>query len=241
MTAYVWAPSPNYDPGRPGPIRWVVWHDTEGNETNGAAVNVARGWFGIRASGVSAHVVVDALAVAECVRPQDTAWHCGPFGNPYGYGIEIIGHASQSVTDWLDPFSKAALRNACQWVLSVSGLAALPRRFLTDAELASGAHGHITHAQVSRVLRGTQHTDPGPNFPFELVETYLNEGDASVQWTDKVIPDYTTNPPVLLGADVTIGWAALHAEKAAEAADLAIVKIDALAARLDAIAAKLGT
>ena len=237
--SYFWSPSPNYDPGRPGPIRWIVWHDTEGNETNSAAINVARNWFGIRASGVSAHVVVDALDVAECVRPQDRAWHVGPFGNPYGYGIEIVGHAAQSVTDWVDPFSKAALQKACQWVLSVPVLAAIPRRFLTDTELASGASGHITHAQVSRVLGGTQHTDPGPNFPFALVAQYLNEGDTSVQWTDKAIPDYSQNPPTMLGADVTIGWAALHAEKAAELAELAVVKTDAAIAKLDAILAKL--
>lgn len=214
--SYFWVPSPNFTAGRPGPIRWVIWHDTEGNETSGSALGVARGWFGIERSKVSAHIVADGLDVVECVRPQDRAWHCGPQGNPLGYGIEIVGHADQSVTEWRDPYSLAALQNACRWVLSVPVLADLPRRFLSDAELRSGASGHITHAQVSRVLGGSTHTDPGPNFPFDVVTSYLN-GETAMNWNDKAIPDYAggQTPPVLLGADVTLGWMAKNAGDAA--------------------------
>lgn len=240
--SYFWAPSPNFTPGRPGPIRWVVWHDTEGNETNGAALGVGRNWFGIVASQVSAHVVVDGLDVVECVRPQDRAWHCGPNGNPYGYGIEIVGQAEQSVTEWRDPFSLAALQNAAHWVLSVPVLADLPRRFLSDAELAAGLHGHITHAQVSRVLGGTTHTDPGPNFPFDVVTSYLN-GDPSMQWNDRVIPDYAggQTPPVLLAADVTLGWLAKNAGDAAGKASQAAANTAGVNDRLDALTAKVDT
>jgi hypothetical protein len=238
--SYFWVPSPNVSAGRPGPIRWVVWHDTEGNETNGAALGVARGWFGIKSSQVSAHVVCDGLDVVECVKPQDRAWHCGPNGNGFGYGIEIVGKASQSVTDWRDPYSVAALQNAARWVLSVPALADLPRRFLTNGELASGMRGHITHAQVTRVLGGTSHTDPGPNFPFDVVTAYLN-GDSAMEWNDRVIPDYSKNPPIALAADVTLGWTALHAGQAADrSADAAARSADA-AARLVAVEATLAS
>lgn len=233
--SYYWVPSPNFDADRPGPIRYVVWHDTEGNETNGSALGVSRGWFGIESSQVSAHLVADELDTVECVRAADRAWHCGPMGNPLGYGIEIVGKAVQSVTDWRDPFSLAALQNACQWVLSVPELADLPRRFLTDAELLAGGRGHITHAQVSRVLGGTNHTDPGPNFPFDVVTSYLN-GDSPMLWTDKAIPDYSANPPVLLAVDVTLGWLALHA---AQAATLAAQARTAAQAAHDDVLARL--
>lgn len=184
----LWVPSPNFNAGRPaGGIRWVVWHSTESPQVPGAAYHVARNWFGVSSSQVSSHVVVDdgsdpryADGACECVKPGDRAWHCGPGGNPAGYGVEIVGFAAQSLTDWLAPYSAAALHNACRWVLSVPVLAALPRRFLTDTEVRSGASGHITHAQVSRVLGGTTHTDPGAGFPYSTVEHFLTAGAGDV-------------------------------------------------------------
>lgn len=252
---YYWTPSPNFDRGRPGPIKWVVWHDTEGQETEGSAQGVARNWFGITASQVSAHLVVDDHDVCECVKPADRAWHCGPKGNPLGYGIEIVGQASQTAAQWQDAYSMAALQNAAHWVLSQPVLAALPRRFLTDAELAAGGSGHITHAQVSRVLGGTTHTDPGPNFPFAAV-TQLLAGD-----TVMTSPDVGVNllvQQVVTGPDDTRwGWDAWpggsvtadgkpdhftaidYLRKANQRAEDVVRLLGAISGRLDALDAKL--
>lgn len=167
MTLFV--PSPNYTPGRAQPLRWVVWHSTEGGEVAGAAQAVARNWFGVESSRVSAHVVVDSTEVVECVKPGDTAWHCGRYGNAPGYGIEIVGRASQTVESWRDGYSLAALGNAADWVRSSCALEHIPARWLTDAQVKAGELGHVTHAQISRVLGGSSHTDPGVNFPHDYV------------------------------------------------------------------------
>lgn len=181
----VWVPSPNHYYGRRQPLKWIVWHSTESAEVRGGAYNVGAGWFAKKASKVSAHIVVDDGAdprypdgVVECVKPGDTAWHATS-ANAGGYGIEIVGRAAQSGGDWSDPYSLAAIRNACHWVNSNPSLAAIPRRWLTDAQLRNGERGMIPHSQVSRVLGGT-HTDPGPGFPYAYVMEQLGAGIASV-------------------------------------------------------------
>lgn len=181
----VWAPSPNYYLGRKAPLLWIVWHSTESSEVKGAAMNVGAGWFGQRASKVSAHIVVDNGAdarypdgVVECVKPTDTAWHAAT-ANASGYGIEIVGKAAQSTADWTDPYSLAAIRNACNWIKKTPVLAAIPRRWLTDTQLRNRESGYIPHSQVTRVMGGTTHTDPGVGFPFAYVMEQVGAGIAS--------------------------------------------------------------
>lgn len=166
--AAAWIPSPNFHLGRRRPLAFIVWHSTESSEVTGAAINVAAGWFAKRSSKVSAHIVADATQVVECVKPGNTAWHCGN-ANADGYGVEIVGRAAQSGADWTDTYSLAAIRQACTWIRSVPELAAIPARWLTDDQVRRRERGHVTHAQVARVLGGSTHTDPGPHFPFDYV------------------------------------------------------------------------
>ncbi len=189
--------SPNCYHGRRKPLLWVVWHSTEGNETPGAARGLARNWFGKPSAGVSAHIVADATEVIECVKPGDTAWHCAN-GNASGYGIEIVGKAGQTSTAWNDPYSRAALTNAARWVKGLPALAHIPTRWLSDAQLKAGERGHITHYQVARVLGGTTHTDPGPNFPYGFVMQQLGQNTPVVPATPQPTP-VPALPTVKLG------------------------------------------
>lgn len=160
--------SPNFYVGRRRPLTFIVWHSTESQETVGAAAAIARNWFGQRASQVSAHIVADAATVVECVKPENTAWHCAR-GNAAGYGVEIVGQAAQTGPDWRDAYSLAAIRNACDWIRDLPALNDIPARWLTDAQLRAGEKGLTTHLQVSRVLGGTNHSDPGGEFPLDFV------------------------------------------------------------------------
>lgn len=166
-----WIPSPNFHRGRRRPLAFVVWHSTESTERAGAAAAVARNWFALRSSKVSAHVVADAAGVVECVKPGDTAWHCAN-GNADGYGVEVVGRAGQG-DGWTDEYSLAAIRHACTWIRTLPALEGVPARWLTDDQLRRRQPGHTTHAQVARVLGGTTHTDPGPAFPLDYVMRQL--------------------------------------------------------------------
>jgi N-acetyl-anhydromuramyl-L-alanine amidase AmpD len=198
----VWVPSPNYYFGRKAPLLWVVWHSTESAEVKGAAMNVGAGWFGQKTSKVSAHVVVDNGAdarypdgVVECVKPGDTAWHAAS-ANASGYGVEIVGKATQSGADWTDPYSLAAVRNAARWIRSNPALSHIPSRWLTDTQLRNREQGHVVHAQVTRVLGGTTHTDPGPNFPFAYAMEQLGAG----------VPSEAHEPPVTARTTLRMGY-----------------------------------
>lgn len=208
----VWVPSPNHYLGRKRPLSWIVWHSTESTETKGAAYNIAANWFGQKSSKVSAHIVVDNGAdprypdgVVECVRPGDTAWHAAN-ANAGGYGIEIVGKAAQGADAWSDPYSLAAIRNACRWIRSNPSLQPIPTRWLTDTQLRNGERGHTVHVQCSRVLGGTTHTDPGPGFPFAYVMEQLGGGAATPPATGTPAAGtqraLRVESPVLRGDDV---------------------------------------
>jgi hypothetical protein len=163
-----WIPSPNYYKGRRRPLAFIVMHSTESPERVGGARSVAKNWFALPSSKVSAHVVVDADEVVECVKPQNTAWHCAN-GNADGYGIEIVGRATQTADDWSDDYSLAAIRNAGAWIRSVPALAGIPARWLTDDQLKRRRErGLTTHLQVSRVLGGTDAHRPRAGVPARL-------------------------------------------------------------------------
>lgn len=179
----LWIASPNHYRGRTRPLTWIVWHSTESRETIGGAYSVAAGWFAKPASKVSAHIVADNGAdprypdgIVECVKPGDTAWHAAR-ANAAGYGIEIIGRASQTAADWTDPYSLAAITNACAWAKANPALRHIPARWLSDDQLRAAQRGHIVHSQVSRVLGGTTHTDPGTGFPYAFVMGQLQGRD----------------------------------------------------------------
>lgn len=273
----IWIPSPNRYVGRLKPLKWIVWHSTEGDEKPGAARPLALNWFALPSAQVSAHVIADdgtddryPDGIVECVKPGDTAWHCAN-GNASGYGVEVIGKAGQSGVQWTDLYSRAALRNAARWVAGHPALQHIPRRWLTDAQLRAGELGHITHVQVSRVLGGTNHTDPGANFPYALVMAYVNdteetpnmslEGDAAYSASQLAGPwpswgggtgesltlvDYARRNNVEVRQ--------LHVQAAAVKADVAAVKaaverismggidLDALAAKVaDVLASRLAS
>lgn len=196
MSVSLWVASPNHYYGRRTNLKWIVWHSTESKEVVGGAYNIAAAWFGRKTSRVSAHIVVDDGAdrrypdgVIECVKPGDTAWHAAN-ANAGGYGVEIVGKAGQGADAWSDPYSLAAIRNACRWIASNPSLAHIPARWLTDSQLRNGDPGHTVHSQCSRVLGGTNHTDPGAGFPY----TYVMEQLRAAQPTGG--PTVTASAPV---------------------------------------------
>lgn len=179
MDKYLVINTPNFYVGRRRKLRLVVWHSTESNEVQGGAYNIAKNWFGVARSKVSAHITVDdgtdsryPSGVCESVMPWDTAWHCGN-ANADGYGVEIIGKAAQGSVNWRDEYSLAAIRNACRWLKWNPHTVNIPSRWLSDEQVRNGSAGHVTHEQVARVLGGSTHTDPGAGFPREYVMQQL--------------------------------------------------------------------
>jgi hypothetical protein len=156
--------------------RLIVVHDMEFYERGDSAEVIAND-FATRppTSKASAHICVDNNSIVQCVKDNDIAY-AAPGGNSDGLQMELAGFGKQTRADWLDFYGIALLAlgsdAAAQWALKFG----IPPIHLTDAQVADKvSRGICGHDQVSRVFKLSDHTDPGPNFPWEyFIQSTLN-------------------------------------------------------------------
>lgn len=159
----------NYYVGRTSPVRLIVLHDMETDELLSDAEAVGNYFAGPNAPRASAHVGVDADSTVGYVRTADTAFGA-PNANADGYHIEQAGRARQSREEWLDPFSRETIRRAAKAGFEASVELAIPRIFLTVAQVADRVtKGFTDHRTVSAAF-GTPggHSDPGEFYPWDV-------------------------------------------------------------------------
>lgn len=158
-------PTENKYKGRRRPIRVIVIHTGETQESKTAAEGMCS-WAANPAAGGSFHIAVDTDSASRSVDDEDTAWGA-PGVNADGLHLELAGRAGQASGDWFDTSSLKIMANGAQVVAALALRHSIPLRWLTDAELADGvSRGLCTHAQASRVFGG-DHWDPGPGFPHD--------------------------------------------------------------------------
>lgn len=176
--------------------KWVVLHTMETAEGNSIAESIGGSWFTNPAAQASAHYCVDNDSIVQGVNEGDYAWASGPTGNYLGIQIEMAGRASQSRAGWLDDYSRAMLERVAALTADICTRQGIPVRVLTDEQVAAGEPGITTHAALARVFRETDHTDPGPNFPWdyfmERVQAHVS-GGGSVE--APVAPPVAPTPP----------------------------------------------
>lgn len=126
----------------------------------------------------SAHVCVDDKEIIQCVYDNDEA--AGAVGaNQYGLHIEQPGFAAQTVAEWGDEYSKAAMDNAANVAAQYCLKYDIPVRKIGPTDLKAGTKGICGHADVSHAFPGTGHTDPGASFPwFDFIERVQFHYDA---------------------------------------------------------------
>ncbi|MEV8636864.1 peptidoglycan-binding domain-containing protein [Streptosporangium sp. NPDC051023] len=198
-----------FTPSRIERIRLIVIHDMEAPEGPLTAENVAQ-YFASTDTKASAHVCADNNSRVRCVPDVYTAW-AAPGANADGLQLELAGYMRQSREQWLDEYSRGALDQGAQQVAEWCRLHDLPPRQLTRAELRAGLRGITSHVDVSEVYQRSDHTDPGPNFPWgiflALVHTYLGDAEPPAEeetvtaptWPGRVLRLAT---PLMEGNDV---------------------------------------
>ncbi len=150
----------------PRAISLIVLHSSESPEKPGKAMDVARWFAGDLAPQASAHYVVDAGQVVQCVREQDVAW-AAPGANRQGVHIELVGFARSLAEDWQDTYSQAELLKAAGLVAVLCARYGIPVVALDALDLLQGKSGITTHAAVTTAFKRSDHTDPGVAFPME--------------------------------------------------------------------------
>lgn len=177
--AYPFKQAKHYTAGRIKPIRLVVIHDGETPEMGTSAEGMQAYFAGPNAPQASAHLAADDNSVVRCVHDADTAW-AAPGANADGLHIEHAGRASQTQSQWLDPYGKAMLELSAKAVAGWCKAHAIPVVRLTPSEIANGTSkgicGHLDVTNAFHTAGG--HTDPGVDFPWTYylgrVKAFLN-------------------------------------------------------------------
>lgn len=177
-----------YGRGRPdGPPLWIVVHDMEASEYSGRAESTAA-YFANPGDGrvVSSHYCVDDDSVVQCVALADVAWTVGNRpGNNLGINWELAGFARQTRDEWLDPFGRAMFARMAPYVRADAARYGIPLRQCSIADLKAYRPGITSHNDLRLAFAGTDHTDPGPAFPWDYFLTVMAGGSpASTQRGD---------------------------------------------------------
>ena len=156
----LWVPARHWSARPPGAaIRLVVLHSTESGP--GTARAVARFFAADPSCQGSAHYVVDADTVVQCVSESRGAWGArGGDANACGIHVEMTGRALS--TDWTAGPGLAVLERAAPLVADILRRHELPCRALDAERLLAGEPGMVTHATITEAyaVRGG-HCDPG--------------------------------------------------------------------------------
>ena len=157
----------NYTKADRSDVRLLVVHSMESPEKPGTARAVAHWFAGSLAPKASAHVCIDNREAVQCVRAEDIAW-AAPGANRDGYHIELAGRASQTAEQWDDEYSAAELQLAAEHCAEVAKRYGIPVRKLSVEDVRDGkTRGFCGHVDITKAFRKSDHTDPGPSFPWD--------------------------------------------------------------------------
>lgn len=191
--AYPFIQARNFTPAKRESADIVVIHTMEAAEKPGTARAVASWFAGASAPRASAHFCIDAQEVVQCVDLKDVAWHA-PGCNRVGIGLEHAGYAKQTAPQWDDEYSRALLERSAFLAAELCRVFRIPVVRLSATDLrAGGARGICGHSDVSKAFAGSDHWDPGPNFPWasymaRVAELVRSDTDPAPAPTTPVVP-----------------------------------------------------
>lgn len=146
-----------------------------------SAPGMARGtalYFSQTGSGGSAHYICDSGGMEEhCVPDNTVAWHAPP--NEHSIGIEINSEGGDYPNNytrdqWLSPQVWPGVLKAAQRTSELCDRFGIPKVRLSVADLEAGRRGICGHVDVSFAFGQTDHSDPGPNFPWNEFIAYVH-------------------------------------------------------------------
>jgi hypothetical protein len=158
-----------------------VIHYTAGSEGPTSAEDGAS-YDQRRTDGTSTHYFVDQNSVVQCVLTRDTAYSAFQYGNARGIQYELCGTA-QSRAQWLDAASNATITNAARQIARDCAKWGIPAQRIGPSQMLAGQRGICGHVDVTNAYGLGDHTDPGPEFPWDVliarVNDFLNGNDES--------------------------------------------------------------
>jgi hypothetical protein len=164
--------------------RLIVIHSAEGSRTVESLYAFFNG--GVAASS---HGGADGYKLADGWVPDERAAWTLLNGNPYSFNLELCGFASWSRAEWLSEGwvwnpqrtgqvwnPRQMIRHAALWVVRkrdaakrLWGIDIPIDRKLSPNEVGAGKAGLCGHADYTYGTGDGDHTDPGPNVPWDVL------------------------------------------------------------------------
>lgn len=144
--------------GKHDPFAGVL-HCTVSPQRAGIAdiLAVTNGWE-LQGKGYNAHCVIDGSGhTAKCALDNQICWAVAG-SNTGRLHVELIGFDTYTEHQWMT-IARAGMKEAAKWFAYWAHEHDIPVR-------TSVNHGFATHAMYSEAFHKSDHTDPGPNFPW---------------------------------------------------------------------------
>ena len=153
-------------PRDPAQCQAIVYHANQGPERGSLEGLLA--FCQNKANGASYNRIVDARGRIGLSNDDNyIPWAAGTTGNRIGLHVCALGYAEQSRAEWLDP--EALLDGLALQTAAWSQQYGIPLVKISGADLRARKRGVCGHADISDAWHEVDHTDPGPNFPYDVV------------------------------------------------------------------------
>lgn len=161
------------------PKRGVVVHDSEGGEGGSSSANLLaylaspgdrpNGHGGFYGAGYHA-VATETGGYVQIAGADRSPYHAPPLNSTW-WSICIPGRAAQTREQWLDAASRPYIAGVARFIVDVWHIdgEAWPLTLRRANELVDGEQGIASHAEVSKAWHLTDHWDPGPAFPWDVL------------------------------------------------------------------------
>ncbi|MFC9786424.1 N-acetylmuramoyl-L-alanine amidase [Rhodococcus sp. NPDC127528] len=144
--------------------QFLAIHTSEGALT----IESLLAWCADKNRGASYNTMIDRQGrTGRCNDDQYAPWAAGWTGNARGWHVCLLGFAAQSRGEWLSYTGQ--LDRLADMLAFYCRKYQIPAVWLTAADVRAGKRGICGHAEISEAWREVNHTDPGPNFPKDVL------------------------------------------------------------------------
>jgi N-acetyl-anhydromuramyl-L-alanine amidase AmpD len=173
----------------------LAFHNTSNDASDTAEAAYAKR----RTDGVSSHFYGDEDSFTQSIDTADKVGHAGSSqGNENAICFELTGANGWTRAQWLAKINWALLGRVAAAVIRAhwpDGSFQVRRASVAEMKANPKIKAMYGHDDMRRAWGGTTHTDPGPNFPWDHLETVikaaLGEDDDMADYTEQQMKAFT--------------------------------------------------